>query len=580
MTPTNLKNYNVLVRIPATGGMGADIKWALKHKSCSVTGAADSNLNGVWHGVLSLSGFRQSLGSFAEGNTVFPAVFMRAARGDEDVVSDDLVEEIRSCDYLVGAQVQFYLTGADRPEPSTDNLFHVGIIERGDLCIDVESVQITCRDRLERDDRRIPATQYADQDPIDEAARGRFVPILFGDWGAESSDYWIPAACVDTDNSGDSNLVVQICRPGENGIDQFGFKARWQDSAGKYKRDETGYRELSLTTSGEAEGRAELIGSCFVDMERVWEDGDQIWIKSPRGERSESQSLITNPVDVIRHFLIDARIGLGLGEADLDSESFDLVRQDLNEYQYRCRGYIDEETTVLTVISQICCEFGLKLIIRAGRYALIRLGLIRNLDNPALTLAPENILSWKEWNDRNRVGFDGLDIRYRLRPGDDILTRRCHYDSDPSAKSQAHVMEAKWIYDEQTAIVRTSNWALMFGGVVKTLQLEMDFLALGIKLGQFVRIEWSGMKDIFQVTQIDYDFDLPIRLTMELMTLNRPKQTGVWSADVGEAVPDEFGGGLMPATWDQADESQRIGLSFWADDSGENSDESNSKVWG
>ncbi len=576
---TNLINYNILVRIPATNGMSGDIKWALMHKTCAVRGASDPSLDGVWSGVLSVSGFRQSLGSINEGNIVFPAVVLKAARGDADAVSDELIDEIRSCEYLVGAPVEFYWTDADAPNPGADNLFHVGIVERGDVRIETAVLEIACRDRMERDDRRIPATHYLDQNSIDESARGRSVPILFGDWSAENSDYWIPATCVNTKNTGDNNLAARICRPGEYGIKSFGYKARWLDAEGRYKRDETGYRELDLLVTDASEGNVELVGSSANAMERSWESGDRIWIKGPQGEVDESGTLISNPVGVIRHLLLDMRVGLGLAPVDLDEDSFDRVRGTLDEFGYRCRRFIDEETTVLDVISEICCEFGLKLIVRAGRYALVGLG-FANVEEPDHSLRFDNVLSFREWNDRNRVGFEKIDLRYRMRPKDRVLTRRYTHDEDAATKSQANLIEAQWIFDDETAVIRASVWAFCYGGVIKTLSLETDFGSLGVRIGQFVEVIRDDAREIYQVTQLDYNFDLPIRLTMELTALSHSRRTGVWSADEGQEVPSEFGGGVMPASWDEADDRQRSGLSFWSDDAGENPDGSDAKVWG
>lgn len=580
---TNLRDYNVLVFIPVVigGETLAHFRWCLAHRTETVLGADDADHDGVWTGLLSLPGFRQSLGSLKKGNTVFPSVSLEATRGPgTGGLDDETVGDIRGYDYLVSQKVYFHLISSTDPKPSESNRFHTGVIERGDVEIDRYRVRITCRDRMEREDRRIPRTLFGDKFPVEERQWNKPTPILIGDWGAETSDYWIRATCVNTDNA-QKALEAQLCRPGEAGIISFGYKARWVDSDGRFKRDERGFRDFDIDVTNAEGGVFELRGTDYSTIERRWEEGDQITVKRPRGEADALGSLITSPVDVIRHLLLDKRIGMGLEEADLDTDSFTAVGEIIDDSGYRCRRIIREETTVLREISQICHEFGMKLIVRDGRYSLIHVGWNEHYGEPAHTLKAGQILNWREWNDRMRAGSEGLSINYRYRPEGESFTRNLSYPTEPGDGLEYQTLDAFWLYDDESVTIRASHFTLTYGGgVIRTLHIEADFEGLPVKLGDFVRLEWPEGSGVFQVVEINYRFDLPIGLDIELQALNTPARVGVWSAGTGEAVPDDRGGGTMPSGWDEATDQQKKGLSFWVDNLGKNPDGSPGKVWG
>jgi hypothetical protein len=538
-------------------------------------------LEGAWTGILTLSGFRQSMGSLRDANIVFPSVAMEAARGDGAIDLDNAaVSRIRQEDYLVGSVAEFFLVKDSDPIPSGANRFHVGVIGRGDVEIDRFRVRITCRDRMEAEDCRIPRKTYGPESPVEERQFGQPVPILIGEWNRESSDYWIGATCVDTAlTTTNRSLRARLCDPGENGIGSFGIKARWLDSDGRFKRDETGYREQSIVIVDATEGIFELAGTDYETIERRWEEGDRIQVCRPTGNLDASGNLLASPADVIRHFLTDRRVGMGLPEDALDLSSFDAVGSVARDYGYRCRGYIAQETTVLKIIAEICAEFGMKLIVRNGLYALALVGLPASSSEPSRIIDAGRILDWSEWNDRRKAGGENLILKYRLRPGDDVFTRTTAFSVGAEAEKSLHRMECRWIFDDETTQARGAIWALSCGGVLKTVLLETDFEGIGVALGDYVRVEWPEGGDIFQVTEIDFDFNPPIRLSMELQALNRTSGAGIWTAEPGEQTPSEFGGGLMPAGWNDASLQQKQKLSFWADEPGMNPDGAPGKAW-
>jgi len=581
---TNLKDYNVLVFVPVMQGAipTALFKWALRHRTHVVSGSQNPTHNGVWPGVASISGFRQTVGALGEANIVFPSVSIQVARGPgDDGLSDEAVARIRSLDFLVGFRVELFLVSSEDTIPSASNRFHVGVIERGDVEIGSDYVRISCRDRMEGEDRTIPRTRFPESGLVEERQFGQPIPSLFGAWNRESSDYWVSATCVDTVCYSDTRcLKAKLCRPGENGIASFGLKAKWLDSDGRFKRDETGYREQNITVLDAAEGRFELAGTDFNTMERRWEEGDRIFVLRPQGEKDASGNLITSPSEVIRHLLTDARVGMGLSQLTLDDESFSAVGEVMNYYGYQCRGLIDEETTVLNAVSEICFEFGLRLVVRDGLYALVYLGWGHGDSEPERVISPGQILDWREWNDRQGVGSEGLALKFRRRPEDGAFTRTAFFTSGESRDVGFSTIESHWIYDDETAELRASNWSLMFGGVIRTLRMTMDFEGLDVRLGEFVSVVWPEGDGIFQVSDINFTFDPPIRLELELQTMTRPSQAGVWAADQGGAVPDSLGGGTAPEGWDDADSAQKESLSFWGEDDGHNPDGTPGKVWG
>ncbi len=570
-TASALRGYNLLVEIEADPRDGARVwHFALAHRTHSVVGAPDANHNGAWRGIASVRGLRHELG--AGGVVVSPAVRIELARG-ADALGDLDIAAIRAADYFVGRRVRLYLVESARGVPSADTLAHVGMIERGDVEIGPWAVTLSPRDRVERDDRRIPALAYGDDAKIDPRWSGRAVPVLFGDFGAEQSDYWIEAACVDRQPFAiDRPLRARLCRPGRYGIAGFGARATWTDSSGKPRRDETGYRDFEIRVIDVAAGTFELVGSEFERMEVRFEPGDEIRVARPRGERDADGRLIESPVDAIRHLLTDTVNGLGLDAAEIDDASFASVRAWTDAWGLRCRALIDAETTVMDVIGRIGADFGLCLFVRRGLYTLVPAG---GGDGAAtITLDDTSLIDVREWNDPRRLGGEALALRYRRRPDDGRFTRRV-----ASGVAAPVTRESDWIFDDESARAWLDDREARFASL-RTVRARCDFSLLGARLGDAVAVSGSLGEGVFQVAAIGVDFDPPVGVELDLVARGEAPDAGVWSADPGEAVPAAFGGGVMPADFAGAPAAQRGSLSWWADAGDANPDGEPLKVWG
>lgn len=578
---TRLVRYNVLAEIvDGSAGAGESGRWrfALRHATHVVTGADDPRHDGVWPGVMSVSGFRHELGANDE-RIVGPTVRVELRRGDgPHDLNDNRVEQIRREGYWAGFSVNLYAVSESRQAPSAAALIHVGRVGRGDVEIDAERVVVQCRDRADGDDRRIPDRFFADRAPVEESRWGRPVPVLIGDWAAERSDYWIRVTCVDTASGPvDAPLRARLCRPGMHGVASFGARAIWLDADGHYKRDETGYRDFAVRVVDAGTGVFELAGSEFSRVERRFEDGDAIYVDRPQGEAGISGAVIRNPARVIRHLLTDTVNGLGLGAAAIDEDSFEACAELADRYGYRCRGLIEDETTAPAVAASIGAEFGFRLTLRLGRYTLVPIGYF---DGATATraLGDGQLIEWREWNDRDGIGSDGLMLRYRRRPDDGRPTRTYAWRSGSGAGMSR--MESAWIYDDATAEARSSQWALAWSGTVRTLRARFGFEAVGVLPGDVVSLSGRLGEGAHLVTAVHYDFDPPVAVELDLCATHIPGRTGVWSAPPGAPVPDSLGGGAMPADFDAASAAQRRELSFWAGDTDNDPDGDPAKAWG
>ncbi|MCB9475625.1 MAG: hypothetical protein H6685_02070 [Deltaproteobacteria bacterium] len=579
-----LRGYNILMHIHRDDDNFDRrlFRFALRHRTHTVTGASDPDHNGVWVGAVSLPAFRLDLGEYGSNRVTAPAVTLTIARGEQDNgLSDQVVDRIRDWDYLVGAHVDFYRVREGNTRPSSSNLFHRGRIQRGDLEIGRDEVRVTCRDRMAFDDVPLPSTRFGRDWPIEPDARNRVVPLLFGPWHVEQSDYWVRAWCMDMANTTpDTTLKARFAQPGSVGLAGYGFNAIWLDSDGRYKRDETGYRTHPIKILDTTTGLFELEGTDYSTIERLWEDGDQIFVQAPKGERGADGTLITSPVEMIRHLLTDGVVGMGLSDGDLDEESFQLAAQIVSTNGYVCRAYVDEETTALELIGQIAGDFGFKLMVRRGRYALASVGFDEKVHEATATIVPEQVLSWTEINDQDRAGSGRFVLDYRRHPERGESTRRLSVGESDEDETTEHRVDSHWIFSDDTAELVAANWYLAFGGVLRTLRLELDFDGLELELGEFVNVIWPEGEGVFQVTSLNVNFDLPIRCEVVMQSLNRPWRTGVWAAEPGESVPQAYGGGTMPEGWHDATRDQLERLSFWVSESEVNYDGSAPKVWG
>ncbi|MCL4234074.1 MAG: hypothetical protein KJ042_06110 [Deltaproteobacteria bacterium] len=569
-TASALRGYNLLVEIQSGPRDGREWRFALAHRTHSVVGAPDAAHDGVWPGIASVRGLRHELGT--GGVVVSPAVRIELARGTDALTASDIAA-IRAAEYFVGRRVRMYLVESARGVPSADSLVHVGMIERGDVEIGPYAVAISARDRIERDDRRIPALAYGDDAKIDPRWSGRAVPVLFGDFGAEQSDYWIEVACVDTQPfATDRPLRARLCRPGTHGIASFGARATWTDSSGRPRRDETGYRDFEIHVVDAAAGTFDLVGSEFDRMEVRFESGDEIRVARPRCERDTDGRLIESPVEVIRHLLTDPINGLGLGADEIDTASFASARAWADAWGYRCRALIDGETTVMDVIGRIGADFGLCLFVRSGLYTLVPAGGVDGA--PTTTVDDARLLDAREWNDPQRLGGEELALRYRRRPDDGQFTRRV-----ASGATAPVTHESDWIFDDESARAWLYDREARFASL-RTVRARCDFALLGARLGDAVRVSGSLGEGDFQIASIGIDFDPPVSVELELVAHGEAPDAGVWSADTGESVPAAYGGGVMPADFAGASADQRAALSFWADAGDANPDGEPLKVWG
>ncbi len=615
---TNYAKSNVLAFIIHPTRYPSPIfRWSLqKYGSYPVVGSGivitvirkflstDYSLDALYHGVLTECRYTADLGRRTDGNIVFPTMRLSAPRDatGQGGIDSDAVDDIRSYGYLAGFDCYFYRVSAADPLPTASNRFFVGRIARGGCTITREKVDLNITDRLSFDDAPVLKENFEDDARVQSEWRGKKIPLIFGEWRESADEYQVDVPVNQTDNSGERDFISIICANSDTGIENDNSAWRWFQSGGAVKArwvdnfdflNKTGaffhQNEYEAWRSSQVDWGADApLGSTDYDPAKsdtfAWQDGDTLKMKSCRGLRIHGGTTAAkNPVDVIVLILRDSVFGLNIAAADIDAAD---ALAKTTAFKYYCRSYVKDEVNAFDLISRICYEFGLKVIVVGGRYKAVLLDWDAPDTANATVIQYGQILKWTDSGDKNKEGFDGIEIEYRKMP-DGEMTRSLKYE-DIAIKSGAgvHKMSSEWIYDEATALTRAGIFQFLHGGSIQTVTFNLDFSCLGIELTETILapLEENGRPSYYYVTRLEVDNVRPI-ITVDGLNINTVGPLGVWADEIGTSIPENYGGAaddtdLVPSTFALAGEVATEYLSYWTDDTGEdNPDGEPSKIW-
>lgn len=599
---SKLGSYNVLVVIvlredTLIGGeeICFALRWSLKKfGSCSVSGASNaSRHDGIYSGSVGSLSLSQDMGKTNEPNLLFPSITIRLERDrpNQSGITDDVIETIRDYDMLTGKEIEIYRVDADSTLPTSATQEFSGYVDKNGTTINENEVVIRATTRMKYDDKDILRETFGDDDNnfrfISEDWKNKKVPILIGDWD-DIEDYWIEAPVIQT-SSTDRNLKCRLCVPGESAIAQISSPlcCKWVDSELNPKCNYTG--ELDIINGSVATGIFEIDGSSHDDFKTTldaadliveatelnsslwtWQDGDKILVKNPKGCNGTIDYLpaglmfIKNPVDIIYYLLTSEDIGLGISTDYIDTNSFEVVRNELLGFDFRARAFIAEQKTVLEIINQICYEFMYKLVIINGEYTLLYAAWNDLLKSR--TIYEYQILDWKDGADTQNEGFSAIELDYQNNPSKDKKRRTFVYSPEDVSATKKHKVESEWIYLEDNATAISALKLMARGGILRTLELDMDFTGLDYDVGDKIWIETPAeLSNTYQAIGITKNYDTATA-KLTLIARNNANIAAVWCDEPGEAVPNEYGGGTVPTNWTAATTENKARLSYWVAD--------------
>lgn len=590
---TNKKEFHVLcyMTLPSTHS-GFSYFQTFKFctgKTYEITGCASALHDGTWWGIAKIPKFENGLGDIGSDKIEFPELTMELYR-DSDTAQQSLFDwsDIRNAGYFYEYQADFYLVDSDDPRPKSTNLFFSGRIGKGAVEIEESKCTISLTDRREMDDKIVCRKTFLSTGNVATEWAGKPIPVLLGDWSADvpnsygvsEKGYYIEAPVTDTDNS-TSGFTCQLCRVGEYEVGQVGTYVRWVTSDLNTKG---GYTEGPLvvsssfaatgifTVDGTEDG---VYGPHCIDTTNPdnykWRDGDKILINLPQGNKDVAGNVQKTPSGIIKHLLLDGNVGLGLSSGtDLDTTSFTNADTICEQNTLFARGWISEQDkTVMDCIGEICREFLFKLVVVNNKYKLVWLpGVFDNGVASDGTIYENQILSWRETGG-NDNGITGLSINYRWNPA--LQKHLMHVptyisDADADTIDQDHdTIDAYWIYSDECAGNIWSYNIMMRATYVQYLDLELDFSGFDYTPGQKLTIHWQDGNADFLLVNVNHNFEGG-KSTLTVLGPPAVSPFIIWAGIVGSAVPEEYGGGSVPANYSLANSDQLAGLSFWAYD--------------
>lgn len=260
-----------------------------------------------------------------------------------------------------------------------------------------------------------------------------------------------------------------------------------------------------------------------------WQTGQTAMLRAPRGfpEYGEGADgdTATHPVDIIYLLLRDTQIGLSVAAVDIDYlVSFAAVKAAMGDVT--ARNYYTQDRTVLQVISELCEEFQLKIVVESGLYKLILLNWTTT-PAPADTIVGGQIEAWRFSSDHDQRSMTDFNVKYKLNPANGIFTLT--YTSAPVWESgmEPRTFESHWIYEPATMGLVGGRMIGLYGGIIRNLTLECDFSCEDFSLGDRVTVatdpddEDSDVSGIYQITGYVKDF-VTASFRLDLISTSTP----------------------------------------------------------
>ena len=437
----------------------------------------------------------------------------------EDNIPTDIDQLISDINTYYSDDTDLYVYLTDEPANVNENdLIFAGYVEGDGIEITRDRITVRAKHSLSKYDRDIPSGRYIfDAEEGDPDARGKDIPILYGNWADKPSEFWLP--CTITNRlteivDGSNNIECQLCQPNDNGIGGVYSPGKWLKGGGDFHGFQAWAGRYSLTDRDLDAGTLELYRSPARDagnQRNVWQKGDEVFVCTAQGNLNSSFTLITDPVDIIYDLLTEyagvpsSRIGdtITPGSGSQVSTGFAF------------RALLDKPQAVITdLIQDICQQAGLFLYISTDGCFEVAQSWVYKW-NKGLT-ATGTKLDYTQAQDSQRHTprpmaweYDGVDLHYKRNPSTGKCTERVTIPSI-SATSNHLKIESDWIWREKDARAIAGmlyeatkpepyqNWQL---------ELTLPFLGLGFNLNDQIRYTgeaFTGKR--FYICRIARDF--------------------------------------------------------------------------
>jgi hypothetical protein len=207
--------------------------------------------------------------------------------------------------------------------------------------------------------------------------------------------------------------------------------------------------------------------------------------------KSGSTTHDVNPVDVLYDYLKNPRYGRGLGDADLDLDSFKSAWDDCNG-TYQINGTVDTNVTVYNNVKVILAAMNAYLIYINGKYKIK----IKKQNEPSVkTFTTEEILSDVSVTIGGKKGrLNKVVVEYKNDNADKLYNTDIVIDSNATylAEDNNVELQAKLSYalvNDTTLVENLAQFVLDSSRKTMTVSFKAAHTALKVECGDIITLE-------------------------------------------------------------------------------------------
>ncbi|MDP8225609.1 MAG: hypothetical protein P9L99_19780 [Candidatus Lernaella stagnicola] len=494
-------NYQLLIRMTALLGPYKDTYRLCVGRTAHVSGGSYA---GTYHGLATGEArLDEGVGTKPFPELRLPEFTFAYAREDQDRYTGDMTDWLHNCkdsDTTVYVYVYEVIAGAN---PDDDDLVFLGFIANGGVTIQGDQVGIRADTLLSHYDFELPRLTFEDVyeyddggiyvGRLDQSIWSDYIPILYGDWTDQASEFAIPGFVID--HRPNQNLVARICYPNDegvgSGIASITGLCRWTCSGGDSKEASVADVEnvnYSITDASLTAGSFTAFNS-YRDNESTFTQGDRLTSQLCSGNTDGDGDLLENPALIIQDLLLSY---CGLSSANVDAVQFALAA---SKIPYKFRGYIDKrEKAISKIIADICRDAGLILTVdtnnditiarhklyhwTTSRAALLSLNGHRVDHSQQITPRPE------DWH------YDGIRLKYGYHPATDTFRKTATAGSTDYDDDKILEIESRWIWRDVDAADILDQWYRALFTSYPTM-LSCD-IPMRLDVGLKSCVSWSG----------------------------------------------------------------------------------------
>ena len=516
---------------------------------------------------------------------ILPELSFSVSRSEDDLETW-LYNVLMTVGVIRTVTVAAYVLPSGEELDVEDHLVFLGYLTGDSVRITAKAVELTAKSMLARIDDKLPRRTFGifnsvtgrkvDPDAVDEP-----LPICYGDWTDDESNYQLAMRLTDT--TLDANLRAQLCDPGLYGVGKVadvggdGY-VKWTDSSGEHRiKGLTGIANCcfysvynsGVNAYGNYTGEIIVRGTSDLNLllnpegdtgtahgDPILQPGDLIVPSTAYGLRDDQGDLIENPVKIIESLLVEL---MGLDSTQIDRTSFDAQIAAKSTLKFRC--FVDKETTYKAVLAGLLRDSGLVMSLEKGKVTLAKNLFIAGATTAekatALQLTKERA-NYTETVDLlpDFMHFYGIKISYKRNPLKDSYERAELIEREGITQADRDTgklltIESDFIYRKEEAWACISNLAQQLL-VSKPRALEVS-IPHGLELNTTSLLCWSGGQEngnYYWVTSIEKNYRNSLAEGVQSLFIDTDFNYAVW---VNDQAPD----------YDDALPSERDDSGFW-----------------